>query len=253
MIEILIRAEDGLARDVVKHLQRIEEQILESKAWARSSPIWEAIAACGEAGVPSCEEVSLPTGDMPLGQSPLSHLKTGLAGARSPIVGDRFKSPVVTAVARRQLFSGGQPGQSILATTSPQHSPMKSGLYPVYSPMKPQPVLMATIQPQPVKPRRTGSLALFLRKVYHLAHLRLENLCQSLQLPEEIVRRIWTCLEWTLRTHHTIMRDRSVYWVLHNLSSYSLLAGTWTRSSCVLSTLSARSVGKTVRRTSLIS
>jgi len=208
VIEILIRAEDGLARDVVKHLQRIEEQILESKAWARSSPIWEAIAACGEAGVPSCEEVSLPTGDMPLGQSPLSHLKTGLAGARSPIVGDRFKSPIVTAVARRQLFSGGQPGQSILATTSPQHSPMKSGLYPVYSPMKPQPVLMATAQIQPVKPRRTGSLALFLRKVYHLAHLRLENLCQSLQLPEEIVRRIWTCLEWTLRTHHTIMRDR---------------------------------------------
>merc|ERR1719483_38536 len=85
VIEILIRAEDGLARDVVKHLQRIEEQILESKAWARSSPIWEAIAACGEAGVPSCEEVSLPTGDMPLGQSPLSHLKTGLAGAKSPI------------------------------------------------------------------------------------------------------------------------------------------------------------------------
>ena len=88
----------------MKHLQGIEEQILESKAWTRSSPIWDAIAACGDQGVPSCEEVSLPGGDQALGQSPLSHLKT--AGGRSPIVGDRFKSPIVTAVARRQLFSG---------------------------------------------------------------------------------------------------------------------------------------------------
>ena len=153
---------------MVKHLQRIEEQILESKAWTRSSPIWDAIAACGDQGVPSCEEVSLPGGDQALGQSPLSHLKT--AGGRSPIVGDRFKSPIVTAVARRQLFSGGQPGQSVLATTSPQHSPMKG--YPLYSPMKAQPklsVASTAIQPPtgvtPAKPRRTGSLALFLRKV----------------------------------------------------------------------------------------
>ena len=216
VIEVLIRAEDGLARDVVKHLQRIEEQILESKAWTRSSPIWEAISQCGELGVPSCEDVSLPVSETPAGQSPLSHLKPGSQTSKQlPIVGDRFKSPVVTAVARRQLFSGGQPGQSILTTASSQLSPMKSGLYlpssPVYhSPLKPQPVLAAQTQPQPPKQRRTGSLALFFRKVYHLAHLRLENLCQSLQLTEEIVRRIWTCLEWTLRTHYSIMRDRFV-------------------------------------------
>ena len=43
VIEIIIRSEDGLARDVVKHLQRIEEQILEARAWSSSSPVWEAI------------------------------------------------------------------------------------------------------------------------------------------------------------------------------------------------------------------
>jgi len=224
VIEIMIRAEapGGFPRDVVKHLNWIEEQILESKAWVRSSPVWDAIAACGDQGVPSCEEVCLPAGDhLASHQSPLSHLKGGIVGTtssrQSPIVGDRFKSPIVTAVARRQLFSGGQPGQSILATTTTPHSPMKSGLFlpssslSHHSPMKPQPVL-ATVQSLPstqlTKPRRTGSLSLFMRKVYHLAHLRLENLCQSLQLPEEIVRRIWTCLEWTLRTHYTIMMDR---------------------------------------------
>ena len=56
---MIIRTEDGLPRDVVKHLQRIEEQILESRAWTGSSPLWDAIAKDPN-GVPSCEEVSLP-------------------------------------------------------------------------------------------------------------------------------------------------------------------------------------------------
>ncbi len=38
------------------------------------------------------------------GQSPLSHHKSYVI--RSPLAGDRFKSPVVTHLARRQLFSG---------------------------------------------------------------------------------------------------------------------------------------------------
>ena len=56
----MFRAEESLARDVVKHLQRIEEQVLESRAWVTDSPLWEALEK--EGGVPSCEEVSLPGG-----------------------------------------------------------------------------------------------------------------------------------------------------------------------------------------------
>merc|ERR1719153_839743 len=75
VIEVLIRAEEGLVRDVVKHLQRIEEQILESLAWTSTSPVWGLVSG-GE--VPSCEEVSLPTEDLhpSLQQSPLSHHRT---------------------------------------------------------------------------------------------------------------------------------------------------------------------------------
>jgi len=78
VIEIIIRNEDWLAREVVKHLQRIEEQVLESRAWTSESPLWEAIERNG--GVPSCEEVSLPggpgavySGSNDITQSPISH------------------------------------------------------------------------------------------------------------------------------------------------------------------------------------
>ena len=59
VIEILIRIEDGLARDVVKHLQSIEEQILERFAWKSSSPFWSTLELC-EGGVPSADMVAMP-------------------------------------------------------------------------------------------------------------------------------------------------------------------------------------------------
>jgi len=220
VIEIIIRNEDSLARDVVKHLQRIEEQILESRAWVHSSPVWDAIRA-SEFGVPSCEDVSLPAMDTAAiaGQSPLSHHKS--FAIRSPMTGDRFKSPVVTALARRQLFSAGMDpsGVSVLSVVPPAataitFSPMKSGSG-ILSPMRPGGVMASPMKGGVAASRgggrskRTGSLSLFLRKVYNLAHLRLETLCNSMQLMDsEVRRKIWTCLEYTLMNHSTLMRDR---------------------------------------------
>ena len=54
---MVIRSEEGLSRDMVKHLNSIEEQILESLAWSHDSALWEALQA-SENRVPTCEEVS---------------------------------------------------------------------------------------------------------------------------------------------------------------------------------------------------
>lgn len=125
VIELLIRAEEGLSRDVVKHLNHIEEQILESLAWKSESPLWNAIAALNT-NVPSCEEVSLPSQHKPVNNtapqimsSPLAHPAlrrvTGERSIRkdpqhSPVglsVSERFQSPAPAGAssARRRLFS----------------------------------------------------------------------------------------------------------------------------------------------------
>lgn len=56
VIEVFIRSEEGLSRDVVKHLNQIEEQVLESQAWSRDSALWGALRAAGSK-VPTVEEV----------------------------------------------------------------------------------------------------------------------------------------------------------------------------------------------------
>uniref|UniRef100_A0A3P9PND2 Retinoblastoma-like protein 1 n=1 Tax=Poecilia reticulata TaxID=8081 RepID=A0A3P9PND2_POERE len=57
VIEVFIRSEEGLSRDMVKHLNAIEEQVLESRAWASDSALWSALEAAG-GKVPMVEEVS---------------------------------------------------------------------------------------------------------------------------------------------------------------------------------------------------
>lgn len=56
VIEVLVRSEQGLFREVVKHLNQVEEQVLESLAWTRKSPLWESLRRAKD-HVPTCQEV----------------------------------------------------------------------------------------------------------------------------------------------------------------------------------------------------
>lgn len=52
-----MRSEQGLFREVVKHLNQVEEQVLESLAWTGGSPLWESLHGAKD-HVPTCQEVS---------------------------------------------------------------------------------------------------------------------------------------------------------------------------------------------------
>lgn len=56
VIEVLVRSEQGLFREVVKHLNQVEEQVLESLAWSSDSPLWESLQGTKEQ-VPACQQV----------------------------------------------------------------------------------------------------------------------------------------------------------------------------------------------------
>ncbi|XP_040014805.1 retinoblastoma-like protein 1 [Xiphias gladius] len=289
VIEVFIRSEEGLSRDMVKHLNSIEEQVLESRAWTADSALWSALKAAGNK-VPTVEEVnfssSLDTGSgsgaisggqshLPLvALSPIIHprireFRSGLGSARkdvppSPLsVHDRYSSPAAGS-AKRRLFgddppaptSGLNPGVSPLSSpakrlTFGSSSTLKIGaqgaqttvlsiplqvsagvnndraiaLIPVQPcdssgavtaqfllTASPSRVISAPTTSDPQtgigRPRRTGSLALFFRKVYHLASVRLRDLCVKLDIPSELRGKIWTCFEHALVHCTDLMKDR---------------------------------------------
>ncbi|XP_070814956.1 retinoblastoma-like protein 1 [Chaetodon trifascialis] len=290
VIEVFIRSEEGLSRDMVKHLNLIEEQVLESRAWSADSALWSALQAAGNK-VPTVEEVnfssSLDTGSgagpgsgssstsggqshLPLvALSPIIHprireFRSGLGSARkdvppSPLsVHDRYSSPAAGS-AKRRLFGDDPPTSGLPPSASPMSSPAKRltfgssstlkiaghgaqatvlsiplqglsndrtiTLIPVQSSDSSGPItaqLLLTASPSRIatvpstsdpqtgsgRPRRTGSLALFFRKVYHLASVRLRDLCVKLDISSELRGKIWTCFEHTLVHCTDLMRGR---------------------------------------------
>ncbi|XP_064640132.1 retinoblastoma-like protein 1 [Lineus longissimus] len=270
VIELIIRAEDGLSRDVVKHLNHIEETILEGLAWRYESPLWDTIQSQGGT-VPTCEDVTpnnqidkdagQAAGQQTIMASPLHPALRRVAGegratlvrkdlTLSPTAADRFSSPTPGTIKRRlfgpattttagletQVSSGASTtiitsprvgSQNVLTFQQTTSKDGKSILIPVQllpqSPSggirvtpvsSPQPQQLARQQSQAStvsnKPKKTGSLALFFRKVYHLASVRLRDLCEHLDINSELRSKIWTCFEHCLVHDIDMMMDRNI-------------------------------------------
>ncbi|XP_020291555.1 retinoblastoma-like protein 1 isoform X3 [Pseudomyrmex gracilis] len=244
VIEIIVRTEDQLSRDVVKHLNQIEEKILESLAWQSDSPLWQTIESlCAKDGVPSCEEVSLPgtletvdpnaPGQPVLRRMAIDRDRTHHDVQQSPIssASERFQSPIASNVAKKRLFGDtrvtGQSvlrvGQSLLSTTSrvlldgqrilllpDQIVPKSSASQASNTPVLP---VQATNKDM-TKPKRTGSVALFFRKFYNLACVRMQDLCNSLEISDTDKKKIWTIFEYSIKERTELMKDRHLDQIL---------------------------------------
>uniref|UniRef100_A0A1A7XP02 Retinoblastoma-like 2 (p130) n=1 Tax=Iconisemion striatum TaxID=60296 RepID=A0A1A7XP02_9TELE len=269
VIEVLVRSEQGLFREVVKHLNQVEEQILESLAWTSDSPLWQSLQS---AQVPSCQEVMPPQyleqneessgAGIPLtptSQGPDLSTNSSIKGVSpSPTtLQDRY-GPPPTGGFRRRLFVDPVEGETSATSTPPssitkpsliatipagqtvvatatvtanngqtltipvQGIPNENGGF-TFIPVQ---VGGATLQPLPAQtltntltiqsgvtkaassPLRKGSLSLFFRKVFHLASVRLRDLCAKLDIPSDLRRKIWTCFEHSLVHSTEMMKDR---------------------------------------------
>ncbi|XP_049823894.1 retinoblastoma-like protein 1 isoform X2 [Aethina tumida] len=223
VIELIVRTIDGLSRQIIKHLTRVEETILESLAWTSDSVLWQMIETAGE--IPKFKETARPeqitsdsmvtTGSLPM-QSPLGN-------NRQHSVTDVFQSPVNNNI-NRQLFPSVSPGQSLLqrhAThlvfTDPTSG--ENRLIPIVdseneeqqniisSPSDHENQNQVVEVVVPPTPRRTGSLAIFFRKFYNLAGERLDHLCTNLK-KQDLKAKIWTIFEESVTKHTHLMRDR---------------------------------------------
>uniref|UniRef100_W5MK11 Retinoblastoma-like protein 2 n=1 Tax=Lepisosteus oculatus TaxID=7918 RepID=W5MK11_LEPOC len=312
VIEVLVRAEEGLFREAVKHLNQVEEQVLEKLAWKGESPLWESIREAKNRA-PACQEVMQPqhlestespsASNTPVTPSRLSEIRAGKGASVSPAtLHDRYRSPPA-GTARRRLFLDSDstpeagsparapqaplvssvpvqsiaaeaisitpvPGQTVVTmatatvtanngqtvtipvqgianenggiTFIPVQVSMPSqaagvggSLQPLTAqtlsgtlttqqlsgvasqvstqntpPVGQQAKAPAAHSPAENKPRKTGSLTLAAWQVYHLASVRLRDLCAKLDISAELRRRIWTCFEYSLVHCTDLMVDR---------------------------------------------
>lgn len=226
VIELVIREEEHLSRDIVKHLATIEEKVLDSMAWESDSPLWTSIAANG--GVPSCQDVVLPPStneQNPFEMSPLSSLRHH-EGFQSPMpVSGRYSITPLEGGARRRLFDGGLSGDGSSTTTQPQilqvvmpHKSENGDIkYVILNASAldsehsaPQRQHEIDHSPAPIRPAvKANPVNLFFRKVYYLAQLRFRDLWNRLSINGiDLQRKIWTLFEDQIRNHSKLLKDR---------------------------------------------
>lgn len=102
IIELVIRPEPELTREMVKHLNHVEERILEELAFINDSPLWVALAT---QSVPTCEEVALPA---PI--TKIINLPSALSGALRQNIGTG--SPLTNLATSAALNKPVTPGQA---------------------------------------------------------------------------------------------------------------------------------------------
>uniref|UniRef100_A0A8C7FCP9 Retinoblastoma-like protein 2 n=1 Tax=Oncorhynchus kisutch TaxID=8019 RepID=A0A8C7FCP9_ONCKI len=243
VIEVLVRAEQGLFREVVKHLNQVEEQVLESLAWRGGSPLWDSVREAKNQP-PACQEVMPPqhledgNGDSSAGSS--FSLLASVSPSPTTLL-DRYSSPP-TGSARRRLFVDAsfdtpsdpssttttvRTSQAIVTTTIPAGQTVVTMATATVTANNGQTVTIpvqanenggitfipvqvsVTGQGTAIKPiKKLGSLSLFFRKVYHMASVRLRDLCAKLDISSELRRKIWTCFEYSLVQCTELMMDR---------------------------------------------
>ncbi|KAL1007457.1 hypothetical protein UPYG_G00087030 [Umbra pygmaea] len=244
VIEPVLRAVEFLLPAVVRHLTRIEEQVLESLAWSVNSPLWDHIKEAKDQGqVPTCHQVMPPQNLQYTGresQNPPNPSALIPGHVNHPhgnnlnsqmILHDRYSSPHVGSnMASGQTIPVGQlqscdlvTRKTMVAMASPTVStnngqsvtiPVQVGLQSTNQPD----VSSNTTQQPPTsgtnKPERGGSLSLFFRKVYHLASMHLTIICDKLHICEDLRLKIWTCFEYSLVHCTDLMLDQHLDQIL---------------------------------------
>ncbi|KAJ0174200.1 hypothetical protein K1T71_010346 [Dendrolimus kikuchii] len=200
VIELVVQALlDKLSRDVIKHLNAVEEEVLESLVWTSDSPLWEQL---NKTSVPASTEVYVQ--DSLYGRRNNNGLQSPVSTAI-----ERILTPIAADQAKKQLFKDPiKPGQSLLVTNS---SPVIVKGEPVSQTQAP-----SNGETTPTStPKKNNSLILFFRKFYSLAVVRMNDLCTRLSLAdEELKRKIWTCLEYSIMHQTQLLKDRHLDQIL---------------------------------------
>uniref|UniRef100_A0A914X0W0 Retinoblastoma-like protein 1 n=1 Tax=Plectus sambesii TaxID=2011161 RepID=A0A914X0W0_9BILA len=206
VIELIIRAEPELSREMVKHLNKVEERVLEELAWSMDSPLWTLLARRAD-GVPSCQAVALPSQIDKSAGVPSVLTSQGLRpiGSQTPYgMAGRYASPIkVGAPAKRRLEFEGDDDPAI------KISAMQGlGSTAIRLPSGQRVGFDHDPNSASDSNRPASSTALFFRKVYYLASVRLLDLCERLRIDERGKQRVWTLFEHVLRTETSLMAGR---------------------------------------------
>lgn len=205
---VVLYHQECLTRDIIKHLNMIEEQTLESFTWESNSPLWERIRQYGQK-LPLCQAVDRPR---MIGDEDLAGITPHNPNYRRNDTEKHIDIlPSPSKSVKKQLFQDDTQQSTASAaaatlTNNQNRSPEPQSSDPVFmEPPQGPSNLLASVK----KTNKAGSLGLFFRKFYKLASVRMVVLCNGLEINDsDLLKKIWTIFEHSIVEQTELMKDR---------------------------------------------
>ncbi|KAH9555125.1 hypothetical protein CY35_08G098100 [Sphagnum magellanicum] len=226
VIEYFVRHEDTLPRELKRHLNSIEERLLESMAWEKGSSMYTSLIFAKPNLAEEINRLCLMADPMPsldnLGseEDPTPATTQCLAGGE--MSGALFLTQkAVAASPARNGGAAGSYGSAEQAGPACFNSPVKerlSAFSTFISPLRNRlraPLQSAFASPQRPSPLGGGEtcaetvINVFFQKVLILAAVRIRNLCERLGQSQQLVERVHRVFQ------HTLQRETSLFFNRH--------------------------------------
>nr|CAB3481580.1 unnamed protein product [Digitaria exilis] len=210
VIEGFVRHEDTLPRELKRHLNSLEERLLESMAWEKGSSMYNSLIVARPALSAEINRLGLLAEPMPSLDAIAAHHNISLGGLpplpfqkqeHSPDK-DEVRSPKRACTERR----------NVLVDSNSFRSPVKD----IIKSKLPPPLQSAFASPTRPDPAAGGEtcaetgIGVFFSKIAKLAAIRLRSLCERLQLSQQVLDRVYSLVQQTLSQQTSIFFNRHI-------------------------------------------
>ncbi|ERN06336.1 retinoblastoma-related protein [Amborella trichopoda] len=218
VIESFVRHEETLPRELKRHLNSLEERLLESMAWEKGSSMYNSLIVAKPSLAAEINRLGLLADPMPSLDTIALHHSISSGGSQTlPALHKHETSPdkysVVMSPKRVSTEAVGVLGERNSFT-----SPVKERLLAFNCfKSKLQPPLQSAFA-SPTRPSPGGGgetcaetgISIFFRKVLKLAAIRIKSLCERLQQPNNVMESVYSLVQQIINRQTVLFFNRHI-------------------------------------------
>lgn len=209
VIETFVRHEETLPRELKRHLNGLEERLLESMAWEKGSSMYNSLIIARPALSAEIDRMGLLAEPMPSLDAIVMHQSAGLLPLpfqkreASPDTNGDPRSPKRLCTDNRNVL-----GERNLLSPSEERS---------FGTPKSRSHLLQSAFASPARPNPAGGgtyadteIGVFFRKILKLVAIRIKTLCERLKCTEQFLEKVYLLIQQILSQRTAVFFNRHI-------------------------------------------
>ncbi|XP_024397294.1 retinoblastoma-related protein-like isoform X1 [Physcomitrium patens] len=222
VIEYFVRHEETLPRELKRHLNTIEERILESMAWEKGSSMYNSLIVARPSLANEINRLCLLADPMPALENLATQVRPATVMHRIPGLSKSGHSGEVACAAHTPTSASSPPQNGSSTSEAGFLSPVKdrpSAFSAFSSPMRNRlraPLQSAFASPQRPSPLGGGEtcadtvINVFFQKALVLAAVRIRTVCERIGQPQHLIERVYKVFQHALHHETSLFFNRHI-------------------------------------------